>query len=81
MRGGAQGHMLRCDDGHYYVVKFQNNPQHLRVLANEFLATRLADKAGLPVPVTEVVEVNEWLVQHTAELNILLGQNAIACAP
>ncbi len=73
--------MMRCDDGHYYVVKFQNNPQHLRVLANEFLATRLADKAGLPVPVTEVVEVNEWLVQHTAELNILLGQNAIACAP
>ena len=57
MRGGAQGHLMRCSDGHFYVVKFRNNPQHLRVLANEMLATRLAERAGLPVPVTEVVEV------------------------
>ena len=57
MRGGAQGHLMRCSDGHFYVVKFRNNPQHLRVLANEMLATRLAEAAGLPVPATEVVEV------------------------
>jgi hypothetical protein len=38
MRGGAQSHLMRCDDGGYYVVKFQNNPQHLRILANEMLA-------------------------------------------
>ena len=24
MRGGAQSHLMRCADGHYYVVKFQN---------------------------------------------------------
>ena len=47
MRGGAQGHLMRCSDGHYYVVKFRNNPQHLRVLANEFLATRLAGAGGI----------------------------------
>ena len=47
MRGGAQSHLMRCDDGHYYVVKFRNNPQHERVLANEFLATRLAERVGL----------------------------------
>jgi len=33
-------------DGHVYVVKFQNNPQHTRVLANELLASRLAAAAG-----------------------------------
>ena len=60
--------------GNFYVVKFQNNPQHLRVLANELLATRLAERAGLPVPVTEIVEVNEWLVEHTPELSIQLAQ-------
>src|ERR1044071_5558897 len=43
MRGGAQAHLMRADDGHFYVVKFQNNPQHLRVLANELLATRLPE--------------------------------------
>jgi hypothetical protein len=79
MRGGAQGHLMRCSDGNFYVVKFRNNPQHLRVLTNEMLATRLAERAGLPVPGTEVVEVNEWLVEHTAELHVQLAHNVIRC--
>jgi hypothetical protein len=41
LRGGAQSHLLRASDGASYVTKFQNNPQHIRVLANEMLATRL----------------------------------------
>ena len=77
MRGGAQSHLMRCDDGYYYVVKFRNNPQHERVLANEFLATRLAELVGLPVSVAKVVEVPPWLVEHTSELTILLGSHAI----
>jgi hypothetical protein len=79
MRGGAQGHLMRCSDGNFYVVKFRNNPQHLRVLTNEMLATRLAERAGLPVPGTEVVEVRSWLVEHTAELSIHLAHNSVPC--
>ncbi len=48
MRGGAQSHLMRCSDGHYYVIKFQNNPQHRRILVNELLGTRLAGRLGLP---------------------------------
>jgi hypothetical protein len=70
---------MRCSDGNFYVVKFRNNPQHLRVLTNEFLATRLAEAAGLPVPLTEVVEVGNWLVAHTPELNIELGGRTVPC--
>lgn len=70
MRGGAQSHLMRADDGHFYVVKFQNNPQHLRVLANELLATRLAENVGLPVPVTEIIVVREWLIENTSELRM-----------
>jgi len=79
MRGGAQGHLMRCSDGNFYVVKFRNNPQHLRVLANEMLATRLAERVELPVPVTEVVEVGDWLVEHTPELSIQLAHHTIRC--
>ena len=68
MRGGAQGHLMLGSDGQLYVVKFQNNPQHLRVLANELFATRLAEAVGLSVPATEVVEVSEWLIENTPEL-------------
>ena len=81
MRGGAQGHLMRCSDGQFYVVKFRNNPQHLRVLANELLATRLAELADLPVPATEVVEVGDWLIRHTPELNIQLASSTIPCEP
>jgi hypothetical protein len=81
MRGGAQSHLMRCDDGGYYVVKFQNNPQHIRVLANEMLATKIAGCLGLPVPPIEVVEVRRELIELTAELVIQLGIGRAPCRP
>ncbi len=74
MRGGAQSQLMLGADGKLWVVKFQNNPQHTRVLANELIATRLAEAAGLTVPVSDVVEVTEWLVTHTADMEIELAR-------
>lgn len=65
MRGGAQSQLMLGSDSRLWVVKFQNNPQHLRVLANEFLASRLAAAVGLSVPHTDVVEVTDWLIANT----------------
>ena len=79
MRGGAQGHLMLGADGHAYVVKFQNNPQHLRVLANELLATRIALAAGLTVPPPGVVEVTQWLIENTSELEMDLGRHRERC--
>ena len=73
MRGGAQSQLMLGADGKLWVVKFQNNPQHLRVLANELIATRLAEAVGLTVPATEVVEVTSWLVENTPEMRIDFG--------
>jgi hypothetical protein len=70
---------MRADDGHFYVVKFQNNPQHLRVLANELLATRLAERVGLPVPITEIIRVEDWLIENTSELHMDSGGFAARC--
>ncbi len=79
MRGGAQAHLMRCDDSHYYVVKFQNNPQHPRVLANEMLGTRLAARLGLPTTPVEVIEVREDLIAATADLVMQLGTGRASC--
>lgn len=81
MRGGAQSHLMRAKDGHFYVVKFQNNPQHLRVLANELLATRLAERIGLPVPGAEIIEVSQWIVENTPELNLQYAGQTLPCRP
>ena len=70
MRGGAQSQLMLGADGKLWVVKFQNNPQHLRVLANELIATRLAQTAGLTVPSSDVVEVTEWLIANTADMHV-----------
>ncbi len=79
MRGGAQSHLMRCSDGHFYVVKFQNNPQHTRVLVNEMLASQLARQIGLPVPTPVIVEVDNSLVEHTPELYVALAHQMIPC--
>lgn len=80
MRGGAQSHLMRCDDEAYYIVKFQNNPQHLRILANEMLATRLAARLGLCVPQVEVVEVRPEIIAYTPDLVMQLGLGRKPCA-
>src|ERR1700739_921302 len=80
MRGGAQAHLMRCDDGGYYIVKFKNNPQHLRILANEMLATRLAARLGLCVPQVEVVQGRPELIAYTPDLVIQLGLGRQPCA-
>lgn len=81
MRGGAQSHLMRADDGHFYVVKFKNNPQHLRVLANEMIATRLAYKIGLPVPQVDIVEVSQWLACNSPDLTIQFAGRSVQCEP
>lgn len=79
MRGGAQGQLMLGSDGNVYVVKFQNNPQHVRVLANELLATRLGEAAGLTVPRAELVEVSDWLIANTPELEVNFGGRRERC--
>lgn len=81
MRGGAQGQLMLGADARLYVVKFQNNPQHTRVLANEFLASRLARAVGLTTPEVELVEVSNWLIENTPELEMDLGRARVRCAP
>ena len=81
MRGGAQAHLLRCNDGHYYVTKFQNNPQDTHILANEMLAGRLAEWLGLPVARGEVVEVEAKLIEGTPELRMHRGGKWEKCRP
>ena len=81
MRGGAQPHLMRASDGNFYIVKFQNNPQHLRVLANELFATRLAASLGLSVPDVQPIEVSDLLIENSPELRIKIGVHLLPCAP
>jgi hypothetical protein len=79
MRGGAQAHLMRASDGAYHVVKFVNNGQHPRILANEFIASRIGFSLGLPIPQVNVIEVSDWLIQNTPELHVELAGHKVPC--
>jgi hypothetical protein len=72
---------MRCANEQYYVVKFQNNPQGVKILANELLGTRLAARLGLPTAEAAVVEVHPKLIENTDDLVIQLGRGHVRCRP
>lgn len=80
MRGGSQAHLLRASDDAFYVTKFQNNPQDIRVLANEMFATHLGQWLGLPVPKVEIIEVSDWLISYTPDLHVETGISPVPCS-
>jgi hypothetical protein len=81
MRGGAQAHLLEADDGHFYVVKFRNNPQHRRVLVNEWVGGLLLQQLGLTVPAIESVNLDAAFLAANPEAAIQLGPNRIPAEP
>lgn len=79
MRGGSQAHLIRASDNNLYVTKFQNNPQHIRVLASEYLGTKLGILLGLPMPEVRIINVSEWLISNTPELRIDTSGTSVPC--
>jgi len=73
MRGGAQAHLLQCDDGHFYVVKFRSNPQHRRILVNEWLASAFLQYLEISTPAAEIVNLSADFLAANPEVHIQLG--------
>ena len=73
MRGGAQSHLLEADDGQFYIVKFQNNPQHRRILVNELVASVLLKYLEISTADTALVQVTEEFLRENPGVSIELG--------
>ena len=73
-------HLIFASDA-LYVVKFLGNPQHRRILANEWFATCLAQALELPVPEAAVIHVSDALLRSTPLLNNDEQTNAPFYAP
>jgi len=73
MRGGAQSHLLEADDGQFYIVKFQNNPQHRRILVNELVASVLLKYLEISTAETALVQVTEEFLRENPGVSIELG--------
>lgn len=72
MRGGAQAHLLEGGDGHFYVTKFRENPQHIRILVNEWIASRLLEYLRIAAPKVAIVELDESFLSRERDVKIRL---------
>ena len=77
MRGGAQAHLIEADDGACYVVKFKNNPQHRRILVNEWIASAFLRYLQLTAPETAIVEIDEEFLQQYPAACIQTGSRTV----
>lgn len=81
MRGGAQAHLLEADDGNFYIVKFQNNPQHRRILVNEVLAGAILEHLQVNSPPNEIVQIPAGFLEQNPEVHLQTGTRRTPVLP
>jgi hypothetical protein len=81
MRGGAQSHLLEADDGNFYIVKFQNNPQHRRILVNELVSAVFLKYLQISAPRAEFIRVTPDFLAGNPDIFIHLGTQRIPVEP
>jgi len=81
LRGGAQAHLLECDDGRFYVVKFRNNPQHRRILVNEWISAVFLRYLQIAVPDTAIVNTSAEFLEKNPDINLQLGSRRVGVEP
>ena len=81
MRGGAQSHLLEADDGNFYIVKFQNNPQHRRILVNELVSYVFLKYLQISVPEINLIDVRPEFLHEHPEVCMTLGTKQLPVQP
>jgi hypothetical protein len=81
MRGGAQAHLIEASDGHFYVVKFLNNPQHRRILVNEWLGSAFLTYLGIATPRMAIVRISGEFLAQNPEVYLQLGSRRLEVFP
>src|SRR5438132_3512620 len=72
MPGHTKSNLMRADDGHFYVVKCQNNPLGRRALINDWIASNMAIGLGLDAAKPEIVQVSDWLLRGATKAEVTL---------
>ena len=77
MRGGAQSQLLEASDGRFYIVKFQNNPQHRRILVNELVSAVFLKYLQISSADAALIEVTGEFLRDNPDVYIELGSRKI----
>ena len=75
MKGGSQPHLIEADDGHFYVVKPKDNPQHRRILVNEWISAVFLRFLQIGSPEVETVGIDSDFLAAHPELAVQRGRH------
>jgi hypothetical protein len=81
MRGGSQAHLIEASDRNHYVVKFQNNPQHRRVLTNEWISATFLSYLGVSTPAVAMIRVTNEFLEAGPDVYRQLGSQRFSPPP
>jgi len=81
MRGGTQAHLLAASDGHAYVTKFTDNPQHRRVLVNEWICADILKCLSIATPACVAIDLSEQFLAAHPALGIELAHGRLPVSP
>ena len=79
--GSSQPHLLEGDDGNFYVTKFLNNPQHRRILVNEFLSAEIMNYLQIPTARHQIISVSAEFLAANPDVYIQAGQRRSEVEP
>src|SRR5947208_882028 len=77
MRGGAQAHLIEAAVGNFYVVKFLNNPQHRRILVNEWIASTFLKYLGIAAPEVAMIRITDEFIAGNPEVELQTGRHRV----
>jgi HipA-like kinase len=75
MRGGSQAHLIEAADGHCYVVKVRNNPQHRRILVNEWISSAFLKYLGISTPEVAIIHITTEFLRENPDVYLQLGSS------
>lgn len=81
MRGGAQAHLIKANDGCYYVVKSPANPQGTRILINEWIANHVMVQLGVSTPPIRVVRIDDDFILASGDLSFYTAKGSWPMRP
>lgn len=81
LRGGAQAHLVRAEDGELYAVKFQHNPQHRRILVNEWIAQAVFRQLRIATPEVAMIELTAEFIAAHPDLHVRLADRIVPPEP
>ena len=81
MRGGAQAHLLETEDGAFYVVKFLGNPQHRRILVNEWIASVVLRYLQIASPEVALIDITPEFLRANTDVGFQVGQRQTPVEP